>query len=86
MELVYVQTLLAENRLLSLLSRDFSLILGSRKPEAKAFKKWVTSEVLPAIRRRGYNDALEAEREKTTKQLRAIIAPTEQRRAGLPAG
>lgn len=26
----------------------YSLILKSRKPEAKAFKKWVTSEVLPA--------------------------------------
>lgn len=31
----------------------YSLILGSRKPEAKAFKKWVTSEVLPAIRKNG---------------------------------
>lgn len=31
----------------------FSLMLTSRKPEAKAFKKWVTSEVLPEIRRRG---------------------------------
>lgn len=31
----------------------YSLILGSRKPEAKRFKKWVTSEVLPAIRRTG---------------------------------
>lgn len=31
----------------------YSLILGSRKPEARAFKKWVTSEVLPAIRRTG---------------------------------
>lgn len=31
----------------------YSLILKSRKPEAKAFKKWVTSEVLPAIRRTG---------------------------------
>ncbi|WP_298235958.1 BRO family protein [uncultured Azohydromonas sp.] len=31
----------------------FSLILGSRKPEARRFKKWVTSEVLPAIRRTG---------------------------------
>lgn len=27
----------------------YSLILRSRKPEAKAFKKWVTAEVLPAI-------------------------------------
>jgi prophage antirepressor-like protein len=32
----------------------YSLILGSRKPEAKKFKKWVTSEVLPAIRKNGY--------------------------------
>jgi prophage antirepressor-like protein len=31
----------------------YSLVLGSRKPEAKAFKKWVTSEVLPAIRKTG---------------------------------
>ena len=29
----------------------YSLILKSRKPEAKAFKKWVTSVVLPAIRK-----------------------------------
>ena len=34
-------------------SRLYSLILGSRKPEAKRFKKWVTSEVLPAIRKTG---------------------------------
>ena len=31
----------------------YSLILGSRKPDAKRFKKWVTSEVLPAIRKTG---------------------------------
>ena len=31
----------------------YSLILRSRKPEAKAFKKWVTSEVLPTIRKTG---------------------------------
>jgi hypothetical protein len=31
----------------------YSAILGSRKPEAKKFKKWVTSEVLPAIRKTG---------------------------------
>jgi len=31
----------------------YSLVLGSRKPEAKPFKKWVTSEVLPAIRKSG---------------------------------
>lgn len=31
----------------------FSLILGSRKPEARSFKRWVTHEVLPSIRRTG---------------------------------
>ena len=31
----------------------YTLILLSRKPEAKRFKKWVTSEVLPSIRKHG---------------------------------
>lgn len=53
----------------------FSLILGSRKPEARAFKKWVTSEVLPEIRRRGYYDALEVHQRKTTAQLLAACFP-----------
>lgn len=32
----------------------YSLILRSRKPEAKAFKRWVTHEVLPSIRKTGH--------------------------------
>jgi len=31
----------------------YSAILRSNKPEAKAFKKWITSEVLPSIRKTG---------------------------------
>ncbi|WP_416144945.1 phage antirepressor [Planococcus koreensis] len=31
----------------------YSLILTSRKPEAKKFKRWVTQEVLPSIRKHG---------------------------------
>ncbi len=31
----------------------YSLVLTSRKPAAKRFKKWVTSEVLPSIRKTG---------------------------------
>jgi prophage antirepressor-like protein len=31
----------------------YSLILRSDKPEAKRFKKWITSEVLPALRKTG---------------------------------
>lgn len=31
----------------------YSLIMSSKKPEAKTFKRWVTSEVLPSIRKTG---------------------------------
>lgn len=31
----------------------YSLVLGSRKPEAKAFKRWITHDVLPSIRKTG---------------------------------
>ena len=31
----------------------YSLVLGSRKPEAKVFKRWVTHEVIPTIRKTG---------------------------------
>lgn len=46
----------------------YTLVLGSRKPEAKAFKRWITHEVIPSIRKTGkyamtpasYIEALEA--------------------------
>lgn len=31
----------------------YALVLGSRKPEAKAFKRWITHEVIPSIRKNG---------------------------------
>lgn len=31
----------------------YALILGSRKPEAKVFKRWITHEVIPTIRKTG---------------------------------
>lgn len=31
----------------------YSLVLRSNKPQAKVFKKWITSEVLPSIRKNG---------------------------------
>ncbi len=31
----------------------YSLILTSRKPEARNFRKWITAEVLPALRKQG---------------------------------
>ena len=31
----------------------YSLVLGSRKPEAKQFKRWITHDVIPTIRKTG---------------------------------
>ena len=31
----------------------YSLVLGSRKPEARAFKRWITHDVIPSIRKTG---------------------------------
>ena len=48
----------------------YSAILKSRKPEAKAFKKWVTSEVLPSIRKTGSYTAPTAQPTAKPKQPR----------------
>lgn len=54
----------------------YSLILGSRKPEAKKFKKWVTAEVLPGIRRTGQFGA--APEAAGGKLIAGLIAQTKQ--------
>lgn len=45
----------AQRRQMTIINESglYSLILTSRKPSAKRFKKWVTAEVLPSIRRTG---------------------------------
>lgn len=32
----------------------YSLVLRSRKPEAKKFKRWITHDVIPSIRQKGF--------------------------------
>lgn len=51
----------------------YSLVLSSRKPEAKAFKRWVTHEVIPSIRKDG--GYMVAREEETPEQViaRALI-------------
>ncbi|PEQ07105.1 phage repressor protein/antirepressor Ant [Bacillus wiedmannii] len=51
----------------------YSLILGSRKPQAKAFRKWVTSEVLPSIRRDGGYMVIQEEETEEDLIARALI-------------
>ena len=40
----------------------YSLILSSKMPKAKAFKRWVTGEVLPALRKNGVYETVKAQR------------------------
>ena len=48
----------------------YSLILSSRKPEAKKFKRWVTHDVLPVLRKAGkYTTEEQREREETIQIL-----------------
>ena len=56
----------------------YSLILSSKMPKAKAFKRWVTSEVLPAIRKTGAYESFQAQQhieqlEATNTRLNAAI-------------
>ncbi|NPD69322.1 phage repressor protein/antirepressor Ant (plasmid) [Lichenicola cladoniae] len=55
----------------------YSLVLTSRKPEAKVFKRWITSEVIPAIRRTG--GYMVARPEETREQIlaRAVLVAQE---------
>lgn len=50
----------------------YSLIMRSRKPEAKAFKRWVTHEVLPSIRKTGGYIAVKANESPEMIMARAI--------------
>lgn len=55
----------------------YDVIFDSRKPEAKAFRKWVTSEVLPSIRKTGsYGTeevmALRAERDESERRYLSL--------------
>lgn len=50
----------------------YDVILDSRKPSAKAFRKWVTSEVLPQIRKTGGYIPLAAEDDEKAILAKAV--------------
>lgn len=50
----------------------YDVILDSRKPEAKSFRKWVTSEVLPSIRKSGGYIAAKQEESPEVIMARAL--------------
>lgn len=58
-------------------------IFNSRKPEAKAFRRWVTDEVLPAIRRTGAYEKPKTEAEKVLEVFELLRAQAEESRREL---
>ena len=61
----------------------YSLVLRSRKPEAKAFKRWITHEVLPALRKTGSYSvpAAPALPQSYSEALRELAASVEAKEA-----
>lgn len=55
----------------------YSSVIGSKKPEAKRFKKWITSEVLPAIRKNGGYIAEKKDESPEDLMARALIVAGE---------
>ncbi len=93
----------SENATLGILNRGltvinesglYSLILSSKMPSAKKFKRWVTSKILPSIRKHGMYaiddliadpdlgiaalNALKAEREKNKRLKQSVAVQTQQ--------
>ena len=59
----------------------YSLILSSKLPTAKKFKRWVTSEVLPAIRKHGNYTAPEQENKSKSIDLEIRLNNSKARMA-----
>jgi len=84
---VHTMDTLGGNQEMTVISEPglYSLILRSRKPEAKTFKRWVTHEVLPSIRRHGMYatesvvDAMLADPEAMIRTLTALKEERDKR-------
>jgi len=63
----------------------YSLILSSRKPEARMFKRWITHEVLPQIRQTGSYNAPQSPTEALLQAVH-ILAEQERKIQQLEAG
>ena len=62
----------------------YNAVLGSNKPEAKVFKKWVTSEVLPSIRKHGgyiASNGTESVEELYMRAMESLHAALERQKA-----
>lgn len=62
----------------------YSAVLRSRKPEARQFRKWVTAEVLPAIRKTGRYEVAIEPMNIVTEPLERVRAPRRGEFLALP--
>lgn len=63
----------------------YDVILDSRKPQAKAFRKWVTSEVLPSIRKTGSYSSKQLSQAEMFLQLAQMNVENERKMKELEA-
>lgn len=71
-----------QRREMSIISESglFAAILKSRKPEARAFRRWVTGTVLPALRRTGRFATGDAQASSDPAWLNAAVAAVRESR------
>lgn len=76
-----IDTLGGDQRMLTINESGlYSLVLRSRKPEAKTFKRWITHEVLPSIRKTGgYGNTPKALPKDYVSALEALLAAEKER-------
>lgn len=56
----------------------YTLVLGSRKDEAKGFKRWITHEVIPSIRKTGKYEVQQTPKT-YLEALKALVAAEEEK-------
>lgn len=75
-----------QNREVSIINESglYSLVLSSKLPSAKAFKRWITSEVIPSIRKTGsYNKLSKQPTTQQEQRAKAMLLNAQSRQCKL---
>ena len=75
-----------QNREVSIINESglYSLVLSSKLPSAKAFKRWITSEVIPSIRKTGsYNKTSKQPTTQQEQRAKAMLLNAQSRQCKL---
>lgn len=75
-----------QNREVSIINESglYSLVLSSKLPKAKAFKHWITSEVIPSIRKTGsYNKPSKQPTTQQEQRAKAMLLNAQSRQCKL---